>query len=1017
MRRISFLGFAILLVFGLATSSSAQPGAPERGAEAVPGEVLVKFTAEAARAIEAARVHHTLLSGIASLDALCATYGVTAIERVFPETNPEPSGLGIERWYRLRLAPGQGIEAAVAAFAQDPAHVEAAQPNYRIKLEQPVADPPDPAQSPEPSSSGSHVPQFGHLSVSGGPPGERLSLRIGATDPDGDRLSLRLDERTPLPETAEVRTIASVPGRLEAEVHWTPQATDTSRDLRFLVSDGTTPPVSAPPASFLVSAPVPPHEPPASEPPASNPNNPVAAAPPPQDPPLAPILPARSTIAAASTSPLASTSQPGAASGTLGRSMSKLQLNQPPSPVPHPVAPEPTPTQPAASTPSATPQPSDPTPPAQAASPAEGPRYVKGEIIIKFKDNLKECAHCLLEKKRLRKQARPFTTALSDFSGSIDDLNERFGVSGGHSVFVQRHGRSTADAQALERQRHAEWRRQFAKQAARIPPDAELPDLTNVYVFEVPPQTDIEQAVAAYAADHLHVEYAQLNYVFTTQEADEPVSTTSLVPNDPYYSSRGSWGQPYEDLWNLKKIQAQQAWDITQGRDIITGEPIVVAVVDSGLDYYHPDISANVWVNPREIPNNGIDDDGNGYVDDVRGFDFVNSRDANGDGDYDDPGDVNDPDPMDDEGHGTYVAGTIAAVGHNHLGMIGVAPQTKIMPLKALDREGNGDSERFARALRYAAQNGARVINNSWGCTHVERSIPIEEEAVREAYGHGAVVIFAAGNSHNDVELCSPQNMTNPKPIVVGASTPDDVAASFSDVGVFLDIVAPGGGTEVPPPTYQPSRNILSLRASACDAGRCDPRLTVGTRYRRAAGTSAAAPHAAGVAALVLAAHPLFTPEEVRQALRASADEVGSPGFDIDTGAGRLNAAKAVRVESVLRVKMTSPSSGTTFNPQIGSIVITGTVAGPGFQQYQLSYRRRDASTEWLPIGSPVFTPVEEGVLGIWPIREVPTGTYLVRVVATTFRGLQFQEVTGVSVELPPRQITTDPHTQVKPIV
>ncbi|MBI3020601.1 MAG: hypothetical protein HYY59_01180 [Candidatus Omnitrophica bacterium] len=356
MRRMSFLGFALLLVFGLATDSSAQPSAQERGAEAVPGEVLVKFTAEAARAIEAARAHGARASsGLAALDALLAQHGVSAIERVFPETTPQPSGLGIERWYRLRLAAGQGIEAAVSAFAQDPAHVEAAQPNYRIKLEPSFAYTQVPVPGPRSSSAGSQAPQlFGHLVVSGGQPGDRLSLHIGATDPDGDRLSLQLDERTPLPETAEVRTIAAVPGRLEAEVRWTPQATDTSRDLRFLVSDGTTPPVSAPPASFLVSAPVPPYEPPASDPlvssprpgatapePATEPQSasgpalpvepqavsvapePLALAtvapvspsseeslPPPQGPPLAPILPARSTMAAASTPLLASTPRP-----------------------------------------------------------------------------------------------------------------------------------------------------------------------------------------------------------------------------------------------------------------------------------------------------------------------------------------------------------------------------------------------------------------------------------------------------------------------------------------------------------------------------------------------------------------------------------------------------------------------------------------------------------------------------------------------------------------------------------
>src|SRR3989338_391636 len=248
---------------------------------------------------------------------------------------------------------------------------------------------------------------------------------------------------------------------------------------------------------------------------------------------------------------------------------------------------------------------------------------------------------------------------------------------------MDRHGLSGRDAREKQERGQRFSRAMHQSRSQRAPRDAAFPDLSNVYVLEVPPESDIEAVVQEFQADP-HVEYAQPDYLMKA----------NMVPNDPYYSSYGSWGQSYDDLWGLKKMQAEQAWDITQG------EGIVVAVIDTGLDYNHPDIAANIWTNIGEIPNNGMDDDGNGFVDDIRGWDFGNSDN--------DPGDV--------QGHGTHVSGTIAAVGNNGIGMIGVAPKVKIMPVKGFMDSGGAWSSDLAKGIKYAVYNGADVVNNSWGC-------------------------------------------------------------------------------------------------------------------------------------------------------------------------------------------------------------------------------------------------------------------------------------------------------------
>ena len=199
------------------------------------------------------------------------------------------------------------------------------------------------------------------------------------------------------------------------------------------------------------------------------------------------------------------------------------------------------------------------------------------------------------------------------------------------------------------------------------------------------------------------VEFAEPTHTFSSNQ----------LPNDPFLATSGTWGQPYPDLWGLLAIDAPAAWDTAQG------DGIVVAVVDTGVDYNHPDLAANIWTNANEIDGNFFDDDGNGFVDDVRGWNFV----------------FNNNDPRDDNGHGTHVAGTIAALGNNGIGVIGVAWHSHVMAVKGLDDNGFGFDFSLAPAIIYAASNGADVINASWSGTQGNsQSI---EEAIQFATGLG----------------------------------------------------------------------------------------------------------------------------------------------------------------------------------------------------------------------------------------------------------------------------------------
>jgi len=279
-------------------------------------------------------------------------------------------------------------------------------------------------------------------------------------------------------------------------------------------------------------------------------------------------------------------------------------------------------------------------------------------------------------------------------------------------------------------------------------------------------------------------------------ETDQ-LNKLSYIPNDTRF----------EDLWGHEMINADSAWDISEG------ENVVVAVIDSGVNYNHPDIFNNMW------------QDVNGRF----GFDFSD----------------NDNDPMDTDGHGTHVAGTIAATGNNNIGIIGIAPRARIMAVKIFP---NSYDSVIAKALKYAVDNGAKILNNSWGPIERRPSNPVVEVAINYVNERGGICVFAAGNDNDNVEHYSPANMGNV--ITVGAINEEEERSDFSNYGEIVNIAAPGV-------------DILSLRHN-------------NDGYRNNSGTSMAAPHVSGAIALLLSRNPDYGLNRILICLENGGDEIAT---------------------------------------------------------------------------------------------------------------------------------------------
>lgn len=306
-----------------------------------------------------------------------------------------------------------------------------------------------------------------------------------------------------------------------------------------------------------------------------------------------------------------------------------------------------------------------------------------------------------------------------------------------------------------------------------------------------------------------------------------------------------------------------------------------VAIIDTGVDLEHPDLKPLLWRNADEIADNGVDDDGNGFVDDVNGNNFL--FDPSGDSTPSSPTDTQEAEyerdrrPLDTNGHGTQVAGYALAMVSNSTFTAGVSWKSVCMVLKVADETGAKIKvSRIADAIRYAADNGAQVINISIGGPFKANAT---RDAVEEAFAKGVVIVAAAGNE-SESSISFPAAL--PQVIAVGATDNNDVKAFFSNSGIDIDVAAPGVDVT----------STFGVWASTLSTGLLFQ--SVASSTRTGSGTSFSSPLVAGLAALLLSKEPLLTPTEVRKRIQGSADDVDLPGWDIRTGFGRINVFRTL---------------------------------------------------------------------------------------------------------------------------
>lgn len=530
--------------------------------------------------------------------------------------------------------------------------------------------------------------------------------------------------------------------------------------------------------------------------------------------------------------------------------------------------------------------------------------FVLGEMIIKFREDLEICTSFLSK--------NVVTTGIT----SLDMLNEKYGMT-------------------------------FAKKLSK---EFQISPLSTIYKFVFSEDTDIISVAKEYSSD-FNVIYAEPNYIYhhcaIPTELDGAYNQVypnipSYIPNDPYFDNQWALhntgqtdGIPDAD------IDAPEAWDIETG-----DSDVVIAIIDSGVDYTHPDLVDNIWINNDEIPGNGIDDDNNNFVDDIRGWDFYNM----------------DNDPLDDSGHGTHCAGIASATGNNGIGVAGVCWNCTIMPVKGLNYFGGGFADTLAPAICYAADNGANVISMSWGGYDDSQLI---HDALDYAYSNGVLLVGAAGNHYGNA-VFYPARYDN---VIAVAATDDfDYRACFSNYGDLIDVAAPGVDIYSTMPTYDVVMNNFGYEQD----------------YDYVSGTSMACPQVAGLAGLLLSKDHTLDRDTLRIIIYYAVDRV-APNENI--GRGRINTYDALqRGAGNATALIHSPLHGADAQE---IITIEGSAYGDGFQYYVLDYGRgvRPDSNCWIELTNST-TSVQNDVLAFLDISALDEVVYNLRLKVVCSEGV-----------------------------
>lgn len=459
-----------------------------------------------------------------------------------------------------------------------------------------------------------------------------------------------------------------------------------------------------------------------------------------------------------------------------------------------------------------------------------------------------------------------------------------------------------------------------------IPQTSEL--ISRTYLVDLSVDSD-PRLVAAELERHPGIILAEPDYAIHILDQSGDADQSPVIPDDLQFTSQWYLNNSGE-LEGAKPgadISATKAWSI------FTGNPdFVVAVIDTGIDFFHPDLESNVWINPDEIPGNGLDDDKNGFVDDIHGYDFQS----------------NDSDPYDDNGHGTHVSGILGASGNNESGIAGVVWSVQMMGLKTFDERGNGNISRAIDAIEYAVANKARIINASWSTDEKSRVL---EQVILAARNDGVLTIAAAGNDRS-------QNPSYPahfdSVISVAALDIADNKSDFSNFGPTVDIAAPGTG-------------IFSTK--------------INNTFGSLNGTSMAAPIVAGVAALIWGNNPQFSLLDVENILLSTADPLETKE---EIGAGRVNAYKAIQVtEPIPTARLLIPIEVS------GDLDIYGSASGDTLVEYILEIGSGFQPSSWEVIHRS-STPVESGLLlPRFSTGNLNEGEYSIRLRARNSQGLE----------------------------